>query len=107
MVIDLVVMAVPYRQVLPSSFVRWFASGVVFMFQTLSSWDILKLIRKKEGITGLFKGLKPQLVRTVLASALMLTAKERIASRSSAVLYWLLQGIAVVVGAKQPSSSSH
>ena len=51
-----------------------------------STWSIMKAIYKTEGAAGLYKGLHAQLVRTVLASALMLATKEHIADRTSLVL---------------------
>ncbi len=48
--------------------------------------DVLKRIVATEGPSGLFKGLQSQLFRTVLASALLLTVKERVATRTALFL---------------------
>ena len=64
--------------------------------------DILRHIMATEGVTGLYKGLQPQLLRTVLASALMMTVRERVARRTSAMLWLFIVGCARLVGGAAP-----
>jgi Mitochondrial carrier protein len=52
----------------------------------MSTTEVLQHIVATEGLPGLFKGIQSQLVRTVLASALMLTVKERVAKRTAVIL---------------------
>ena len=40
--------------------------------------DVIHHIIRTEGVLGLFKGLRVQLLRSTLSSALMLMAKERV-----------------------------
>ena len=52
----------------------------------------MQMVVKQDGVAGLFKGLGPQLVASVLSSALMMMVKERILNISSRILYLLLTG---------------
>jgi hypothetical protein len=56
----------------------------------LTTTEVLQHIVATEGLPGLFKGIQSQLVRTVLASALMLTVKERVAKRTAVFLSILM-----------------
>ncbi len=51
-----------------------------------SALAVLRRIVAEEGSSGLYKGIQSQLVRTVLASALMLTVKERLNARTALAL---------------------
>lgn len=50
----------------------------LFIVDTQSTLELMQYIIKTEGVAGLYKGIQPQLFRSVLASALMFMAKERI-----------------------------
>lgn len=52
----------------------------------MGTWEVLQYILSTEGLSGVFKGLQPQLFRSVLASALMLMLKERIYFYTRALL---------------------
>ena len=58
----------------------------------LEALKVLKMVVKQDGVAGLFKGLGPQLLASVLSSALMMMVKERILNISSRILYLLLTG---------------
>ncbi len=45
--------------------------------------DVFKAVVKKDGVLGLYHGVPSQLFRTVLATALLLTTKERIAASTA------------------------
>lgn len=53
-------------------------SGAGKPVSRMSAVEVLRHIVRTEGVAGLFKGLQPQLFKSVLASALMLMLKERI-----------------------------
>ncbi len=55
------------------------------MLQT-STLEVLRTVAAEEGFPGLYKGIQSQIVRTVLASALMLTVKERVSARTAVFL---------------------
>ena len=55
-----------------------------------SALHVMQRIVEDEGVSGLFKGLQSQLFRTVLASALMLTVKERVSTRTAIFLNLLM-----------------
>lgn len=44
---------------------------------------------KRDGPGGLYKGLGPQLLASVLSSALMLMVKEKISRVTTALLLWM------------------
>ena len=51
-----------------------------------STLDVLRNLVSTEGVSGLYKGIPSQMFRTVLATALLLATKERIAHATARYL---------------------
>lgn len=62
----------------------------------------------KEGVTGFFKGLQAQIIKTVLSAALMLMIKEKVAHSTWVVMLafqrWVLAGEKKLKQVKLPAS---
>jgi len=64
--------------------------------------ETLKDIIKTDGFVGMFKGLQPQLMQSVLSSAIMLMVKEKIKATTTKFMIWLI----VLLGFKKKSIST-
>lgn len=51
--------------------------------------EACQLIWKQEGVTGYFKGLHAQIIKTVLSAALMLMIKEKVADSTWVIMLML------------------
>lgn len=60
--------------------------------------DVMWKILQKEGFTGLYQGLRPQLLKSVLSAALLFMAKEQLLAVTERLLYFLYR----LLVAKEP-----
>lgn len=54
--------------------------------RTIGMVEACRLIWRQEGVTGYFKGLHAQIIKTVLSAALMLMIKEKVANSTWVVM---------------------